>query len=94
MPISPGRVLHFGTPGVGTGQQYTLVYSQVGVYPVTLSGISGACADTYVDSVVVMPPPEIGLFNDPEVCLNGAISFSSTSTATTPLSYSWDVGGR
>jgi gliding motility-associated-like protein len=82
----------FGTPGVGTGQQYTLVYSQVGVYPVTLSGISGACADTYVDSVVVMPPPEIGLFNDPEVCLNGAISFSSTSTATTPLSYSWDVG--
>jgi gliding motility-associated-like protein len=42
--------------------------------------------------VVVLPPPEIGLLNDPEACLTGEISFASTSFAATPLSYLWDVG--
>jgi gliding motility-associated-like protein len=81
-----------GSPAEGGGQSFTVVYTEVGIHPVTLSGVSGACADSYTDSVIVLPPPVIGLFNDPEACPDEGIAFASTSTGSTTLRYLWDVG--
>ena len=81
-----------GMPSADTGQVVTAQFMEVGVHPITLSGVAGACSDTYTDSVVVYPWPIIGFINDQEVCVGGDLAFASTSTAWTALRYAWDLG--
>jgi gliding motility-associated-like protein len=81
-----------GTPSTATGQITSSQFLEVGVHPITLTGVDGACSDTYTDSVVVFPWPVIGFINDPEVCVGGDLAFASTSTAATALRYAWELG--
>ncbi len=81
----------FGSPGTGAGQSFTVVHAEPGTYPVTLSGVSGACSDSYTDSVVVFPAPEIGLLQGPDACAFEEVWFASTSTGATALNYEWRV---
>jgi len=84
----------FGTPDAGSGQSFSVQYADPGTYAVTLSGGSGACADSYTDSVVVLPPPVASLVQGPDICAMGAVPFASTSTAGTPLTYEWRINGE
>jgi gliding motility-associated-like protein len=81
-----------GSSSGDTGPALEAFFGPVGVHPVTVSGVDGACSDSYTDSVVVYPPPVIGLVAEMAVCDGGALLFSSTSSAWTSIQHQWDMG--
>jgi gliding motility-associated-like protein len=83
-----------GSPAIGAGQGFTVVYAEPGTYPVTLAGVAGACVDSYTDSVVVFPEPVIGAVVGPDVCVFEEVELASTSTAATSLLYEWRINNE
>jgi gliding motility-associated-like protein len=79
-----------GSSFAGNGQVLPVVFPAPGVYPMTLSGVDGACSDSFTDSVVVFAEPDVGFIQSVNVCVGGEVSFVSTSTAPTPLTYQWN----
>ena len=68
-----------------------VVYSQPGIYPVTLSGVRGECiADTTLNVTIYEPPvANFSLPSDYE-CEGQTINCTSTSTAS--VNFIWDFG--
>lgn len=80
-----------GSSVSGSGQFLPVVFAEPGVYLITLAGLDGACSDSFTDSVFVFAEPEVGFIQGLNVCAGGDVSFASTSTAPTPLAYSWNI---
>jgi len=80
------------SPAFANGVTVQTAYTEVGVFPVTVSAISNGCTDSFTDSVVVFPRPVISFLNETTACVGEALAFSSLSTAWTPLSLNWDLG--
>lgn len=97
--IVPGQVSTYAwdfsnnaTPQSSTNLSINgVVYSQPGIYPVTLSGVRGECiADTTLNVTIYEPPvANFSLPSDYE-CEGQTINFTSTSTAS--VNFIWDFG--
>lgn len=70
-----------------------IVYSQSGVWPVSLTVSENGCTETYVDSVEVYPIPQAGFNAVPDTgCAPFAMQFTDSSIVGTPASYYWTFG--
>ncbi|MCU0318637.1 MAG: PKD domain-containing protein [Flavobacteriales bacterium] len=78
----------------GSGTAFPVAYAAPGTYAVSVSGVEGACADSFVDSVVVLAAPIPGLFVGPDVCVGGKVELASTSVSLTPLTYEWFINNE
>lgn len=78
----------------GNGLTFPVVFASPGVYAVSVDGVEGACADSYVDSVVVFPAPVAGLVVGDNVCAGEEVELASMSTSASALSYQWSINNE
>lgn len=79
-------------PSSASGPTATARFLPVGVHPVSVSVSENGCSGTYTDSVVVYPFPIADFTSDTRSCVGASFSFQDSSSALTPMTYSWQFG--
>lgn len=70
-----------------------IVFSQPGMWPVSLTVSENGCTESFVDSVEVYPIPQADFNASPLVgCVPMFVQFYDSSIVGTPASYFWDFG--
>lgn len=71
----------------------TFVYSQAGIYtPSYTISTAGGCGDvSFVDTIIVVNPPNISAFFPSSVCAGESVTFNLSSTPATSLITHWHV---
>ncbi|MCB0763659.1 MAG: PKD domain-containing protein [Flavobacteriales bacterium] len=81
-----------GSPQAASGTSATASFSAVGAHPVLLTLSDHGCTDSYQDSVVVFPFPEVDFLSDRQACEGTPFQFTDNSVAWTTLQHDWDFG--
>ena len=86
---------YFGSganPSVSNLKTNNVVYNTPGVYPIKIYGRQFVCADSLIDSIVIIGRPTAQVDNLPAtVCDPGSLKFLNSSTSEYPCNYVWTV---
>lgn len=70
-----------------------IVFQDSGRYPVTLTITNGGCDESFTDTVIVFPVPELIVEMPPAIgCQPYEATFNDLSIAWTPIDYVWNFG--
>ncbi len=88
----------FGNGTTSTNQTETIQYDAGGIYEITLNftEIATGCSGFASTTLEVQEFPQVGfdlsVDTDEPICTPAIIGFTNTSTSTSPVNYSWDLG--
>lgn len=84
----------FATPSLSTNEfQPNVVFSDSGHYAVSFTVNQFGCTETYTDTVIVFPIPEMGADMPPGIgCVPYTITFQDTTLSWTPVQSFWTFG--
>lgn len=81
----------FGDDSASVAQNPTHTYQDQGTYTVTLMITDSVCRDTVTHDVIIDHPLIANFTVDLDtICQGTAVAFTDASTATPPVSYTWD----
>lgn len=70
-----------------------IIFDTLGAHLITLTVSENGCTESYSDSIMIYPPPEAGFSAYPQSgCDPLLVQFIDSSSAGTPISYSWNFG--
>ncbi len=79
-------------PVLAAGHQASTSYSETGAHAVTVTVHDFGCEQSYTDSVIVFPRPQLSAEMDRAGCEQTGFDFVATGEAWTPISYAWAFG--